>query len=61
MATLSLQEARDAVAQALRRAGANETMAAATARALVLAEAQGLDLVEVAPMATPPGVRLMAR
>ncbi|MBA3599174.1 MAG: Ldh family oxidoreductase [Methylibium sp.] len=42
MATLSLQEARDAVSQALRRAGANETMAAATARALVLAEAQGL-------------------
>ncbi|MBA3624278.1 MAG: Ldh family oxidoreductase [Methylibium sp.] len=42
MATLSLQQARDAVSQALRRAGANETMAAATARALVLAEAQGL-------------------
>jgi (2R)-3-sulfolactate dehydrogenase (NADP+) len=37
-----LDEARDAVGQALRRAGANETMAAATARALVLAEAQGL-------------------
>lgn len=42
MATLSLQEARDAVSQALQRAGANETMAAATARSLVLAEAQGL-------------------
>lgn len=42
MATLSLDQARDAVAQALRRAGANETMAMATARALVLAEAQGL-------------------
>jgi (2R)-3-sulfolactate dehydrogenase (NADP+) len=42
MATLTLQQARDAVGQALRRAGANETMAAATARALVLAEAQGL-------------------
>jgi (2R)-3-sulfolactate dehydrogenase (NADP+) len=42
MATLSLQQARDMVAQALRRAGANETMAAAAARALVLAEAQGL-------------------
>ena len=27
--------------------------------ALDVAEAQGLDLVEVAPMATPPGVRLM--
>lgn len=42
MATLSLQEARDAVRQALQRAGANETMAQAAARALVLAEAQGL-------------------
>jgi (2R)-3-sulfolactate dehydrogenase (NADP+) len=42
MATLSLNEAREAVARSLQRAGANETMAAATARALVLAEAQGL-------------------
>lgn len=42
MATLTLQQARDAVAQALRTAGANATMADATARALVLAEAQGL-------------------
>ena len=42
MTTLSLQEARDAVTTALRAAGANEAMATATARALVLAEAQGL-------------------
>jgi (2R)-3-sulfolactate dehydrogenase (NADP+) len=42
MATLNLQQARDAVAQALRAAGANDTMAGATARALVLAEAQGI-------------------
>jgi (2R)-3-sulfolactate dehydrogenase (NADP+) len=42
MATLQLQQARDAVAQALRTAGANAAMADATARALVLAEAQGL-------------------
>jgi (2R)-3-sulfolactate dehydrogenase (NADP+) len=42
MATLSFQQAQEAVAQALERAGANEAMAAATARALVLAEAQGL-------------------
>ncbi|VTU32991.1 (2R)-3-sulfolactate dehydrogenase (NADP(+)) [Variovorax sp. SRS16] len=42
MTKLTLNEARDAVARALRLAGANETMAAATARALVLAEAQGL-------------------
>jgi (2R)-3-sulfolactate dehydrogenase (NADP+) len=42
MTTLSLQEARDAVTAALRAAGANEAMATATARALVLAEAQGL-------------------
>jgi (2R)-3-sulfolactate dehydrogenase (NADP+) len=42
MATLSLNEAREAVARSLQRAGANEVMAAATARALVLAEAQGL-------------------
>jgi len=42
MAALGLQQACDAVAQALQAAGANATMAAATARALVLAEAQGL-------------------
>jgi (2R)-3-sulfolactate dehydrogenase (NADP+) len=42
MTKWTLDEARDAVGQTLRRAGANETMAAATARALVLAEAQGL-------------------
>lgn len=42
MTMLSLQEARQVVASTLRAAGANETMAAATARALVLAEAQGL-------------------
>jgi (2R)-3-sulfolactate dehydrogenase (NADP+) len=42
MATLSLDEARQAVALALGAAGANEAMAAAAARSLVLAEAQGL-------------------
>ncbi|SCX58957.1 Ldh family oxidoreductase [Variovorax sp. EL159] len=42
MTMLSLQEARQVVASTLRAAGANETMATATARALVLAEAQGL-------------------
>ena len=42
MATLSLQQAEHAAAQALQRAGANAEMARATARALVLAEAQGL-------------------
>lgn len=42
MTMLSLQEARQAVAETLRAAGANEAMATATARALVLAEAQGL-------------------
>jgi len=42
MTMLSLQEARQVVTATLRAAGANETMAAATARALVLAEAQGL-------------------
>lgn len=42
MTTMSLQEAGEAVATALRAAGANDAMAAATARALVLAEAQGL-------------------
>ena len=39
---LPLAEAEALVAQALQRAGANAAMAAAAARALVLAEAQGL-------------------
>lgn len=39
---LTLAQARAAVADALRAAGANEAMAEAAARALVLAEAQGL-------------------
>ena len=42
MARLSLAEAAERVQAALRRAGASEAMAASTARALVLAEAQGL-------------------
>jgi (2R)-3-sulfolactate dehydrogenase (NADP+) len=42
MATLSMDEAAAAVAKALRQAGANAAMAQAAARALVLAEAQGL-------------------
>lgn len=42
MARLTLEEAAEAVDVALRRAGAGEAMAASTARALVLAEAQGL-------------------
>ncbi|KNZ33471.1 MAG: sulfolactate dehydrogenase [Methylibium sp. NZG] len=42
MATISLAEARTLVAVALRSAGANAAMADATARSLVLAEAQGL-------------------
>ncbi|HEX2539977.1 MAG TPA: Ldh family oxidoreductase [Caldimonas sp.] len=42
MATLSLEEARTRVGAALVRAGAGRTMAESTARALVLAEAQGL-------------------
>ena len=55
MTTMSLEEARNAVAAALRAAGANEAMAAAAARALVLAEAQGLGshgLSRVAQYAT---------
>ncbi|MBJ2160296.1 Ldh family oxidoreductase [Variovorax sp. IB41] len=55
MTTLSLQEARHVVAETLRAAGANEAMATATARALVLAEAQGLGshgLSRVAQYAT---------
>jgi (2R)-3-sulfolactate dehydrogenase (NADP+) len=42
MATISLDDARGLVAAALQRAGASPSMAAATARALVLAESQGL-------------------
>jgi (2R)-3-sulfolactate dehydrogenase (NADP+) len=42
MTTLSLDEARRRVSAALQRAGALAAMADATARALVLAEAQGL-------------------
>jgi (2R)-3-sulfolactate dehydrogenase (NADP+) len=50
-----MHEARTMVAAALRRAGANPAMAEATARALVLAEAQGLGshgLSRVAQYAT---------
>lgn len=43
MTRWTLTEAHDHVARALQRAGASEAMAAATARALVLAEAQGLS------------------
>lgn len=42
MAVVTIQEARDLVTAALRRAGANAAMADATASALVLAESQGL-------------------
>jgi (2R)-3-sulfolactate dehydrogenase (NADP+) len=42
MAHLTMEQARELVAAALQRAGANPAMAEATARALVLAEAQGL-------------------
>ena len=42
MAVLSLPQAEDRVADALQRAGARVAMARSTARALVLAEAQGL-------------------
>ena len=55
MATLTLDDARAKVAAALRRAGAGASMAEATARALVLAEAQGLGshgLSRVAQYAT---------
>jgi (2R)-3-sulfolactate dehydrogenase (NADP+) len=55
MPTLSLEEARRRVAAALQQAGAQAAMAEATARALVLAEAQGLGshgLSRVAQYAT---------
>lgn len=42
MAQISMDDARALVAEALQRAGANPGMAQATARALVLAEAQGM-------------------
>nr|WP_279343745.1 Ldh family oxidoreductase [Variovorax terrae] len=52
---LSWDQATELAARALRRAGAHEAMAASTARALVLAEAQGLashGLSRVAQYAT---------
>lgn len=55
MAQISFDETTRRVAQALRRAGAGEAMAVSTARALVLAEAQGLashGLSRVAQYAT---------
>ena len=42
MATITLEALHDLAARALSRAGANPAMAAATARALVYADAQGL-------------------
>ena len=42
MTVMTMEEARGKVAAALQRAGANAAMAESTARALVLAEAQGL-------------------
>jgi (2R)-3-sulfolactate dehydrogenase (NADP+) len=55
MATLSLTEAANVVAKVLQRAGASDAMAQSTAKALVLAEAQGLGshgLSRVAQYAT---------
>jgi (2R)-3-sulfolactate dehydrogenase (NADP+) len=55
MARLAFDEAIELAARALRAAGANEAMAQSTARALVLAEAQGLashGLSRVAQYAT---------
>jgi (2R)-3-sulfolactate dehydrogenase (NADP+) len=55
MAILNMNDAAVTVAKVLERAGANHDMAAATARALVLAEAQGLGshgLSRVAQYAT---------
>jgi (2R)-3-sulfolactate dehydrogenase (NADP+) len=55
MATVSLAEAEQLVAAALRHAGAGEAMARSTARALVLAESQGIGshgLSRVAQYAT---------
>ena len=42
MAQITMEDARGLVAAALQAAGANQAMAEATARALVLAESQGL-------------------
>lgn len=42
MTTLSMEQATEVVAEVLQRAGASAAMAQSTARALVLAEAQGL-------------------
>ncbi|MEP6825930.1 MAG: Ldh family oxidoreductase [Ramlibacter sp.] len=42
MIQLSIQQATDLAAQALRQAGAGDAMAVSTAKALVLAEAQGI-------------------
>lgn len=42
MTQLTLQQATDLAARALRQAGASEAMALSTAKALVLAEAQGI-------------------
>jgi (2R)-3-sulfolactate dehydrogenase (NADP+) len=56
--TLTLAEAEQLVAAALQRAGAGEAMARSTARALVLAEAQGIGshgLSRVAQYATHLG------
>jgi len=55
MPTLTIAELRDLAARALANAGASETMATATAAALVDAEAQGLSshgLARVAQYAT---------
>ncbi len=55
MAQLSLEEATRLAVQALRHAGAGSAMAASTAKALVLAEAQGLashGLIRVVQYAT---------
>lgn len=55
MARIAMEEAERLAARALRQAGANEAMAASTAAALVLAEAQGLashGLARVAQYAT---------
>ena len=55
MTRLTMDQARERVAAALQAAGATPAMAAATARALVLAEAQGLGshgLSRVAQYAT---------
>ena len=55
MAVIRAEELRALVSAALKKAGANEAMAAATAQALVLAEAQGIGshgLSRVAQYAT---------